>query len=83
MNIVLAVKEYFRQGNHSKLDKSLAYGFPVWTMDYWQINGMFEISVYFDGEWIYEILVASSDFVDAGKAFVISVRGYGSNPKWE
>lgn len=71
-NIILAVKEYFRQGDYSKLDKYLDYEFPVTGLEGGLYNEFFIVPVYCNSEPAYYVLVASDEFEEAGDAMILS-----------
>lgn len=71
-NVILAVKEYFRQGNYSELDESLNYEFPVTGLEGGLYDEMFFVPVCCNNEPVYYVLVASGEFAEAGDAMVIS-----------
>jgi len=71
-NVILAVKEYFRQGNYSELDESLNYEFPVTGLEGGLYNEMFLVPVCYNNEPVYYVLIAGSEFAEAGDAMVIS-----------
>lgn len=75
-NIILAVKEYFRQGDYSELDKYLDYEFPVTGLEGGLYNELFIVPVYCDHEIVYYVLVASGEFEEAGDAMILSSESW-------
>lgn len=71
-NIVLAIKEFFKQGNYSELNEFLDYEFPVTGLEGGLYNEMFVVPVCCNNEPVYYVLVASAEFEEAGEAIVIS-----------
>lgn len=71
-NVVLAIKEYFKQENFGELDEFLNYEFPVSGLECSRYAEMFVIPVCCNSEPVYYVLVAGVEWEEAGDAIVIS-----------